>query len=255
MYESSHELTPLINDVLKALNHELRRDILTYLREIGRAVSFTELLETMNYTPKTSGQFFYHLKLLLDPQLISKTNDNKYILTEIGERASLMLELVNDTSKPSLGNQLLNAFKNLSPIEELIVTWDLFPILVLILLIQRLLLNRLAINLFDSIVLFIVFITSVLILLLTYRSLQSFLAMFVTSSIIWLVFLQKNRLILGIIWFLNIIAVITIVTPTPDVYDTIRLLIGSSLILISIILSMYHLWKNYRKKIRIPGYN
>ena len=85
----------------------------------------------------------------MDPKLISKTSDNKYILTELGERASLMLELVNDTGKPSLGSQLLAAFKNLSPIEELLVAWELFPVLLLLVFIGRLLANKLSLNLLD----------------------------------------------------------------------------------------------------------
>ena len=75
-----------INDVLKALNHDLRRYMIQYLHEISRSTTFTNLLEQMNYETKNSGSFSYHLKLLLDAGLVSKTEENLYTLTSLGER-------------------------------------------------------------------------------------------------------------------------------------------------------------------------
>jgi DNA-binding transcriptional ArsR family regulator len=204
--KSELESSPQINMVLKALNHSLRRDILLFLSDLNRPSSFSELLETMKLSSKASGQFSYHLKLLSDANLIEKdsSEDNKYLLTDLGVRATSMLDLVDSTSYQTLSQTISNAFKDLSPKEQIFLGFQGIPLALFALSFSSL--EQEVISSFFSI-LWIIFSSLLLLIyfLVAYRSLQSFLALLTLSNVIFLVFLPNNHRNIGSIYFLNLI--------------------------------------------------
>jgi hypothetical protein len=166
----------------------------------------------MRLSSKASGQFSYHLKLLIDASLIKKdsSKDNKYLLTDLGIRATSMLDLVDSTSESSLAQSISNAFKDLSPKEQIYLGFQGIPFALFALsfssLEQEVIPSFLSILwvLFSSLFLLIYF-------LVAYRSLQSFLALFTLSNIIFLVFLPNNHKYVGSIYILNLLGSLLII--------------------------------------------
>ncbi|MHA2366019.1 MAG: DUF7347 domain-containing protein [Candidatus Hodarchaeales archaeon] len=241
-----------INDVLKALNHILRREILIYMQDISRGVTFTELLETMEYDSKSSGQFSYHLKLLLETQLIQKIDDNnKYLLTPLGNRATSMINLVDDTSNKTTVQNVINAFKYLTPKEQIFVAWSVVPLVVFSLFAVFLESNP-EFNIWEVILLFFMVLSIVLgVILLLYSRLQSIVAILTLSNFIWIVFLPDNnlRIRLGTIWFTSFAGLLFLGTgliEQPN-YNLLNVVFGLILLLTAIVVSIFHLYKEQFK--------
>jgi DNA-binding transcriptional ArsR family regulator len=235
--------------VLKALNHSLRRDILLFLSNLNRPSSFSELLETMKLSSKASGQFSYHLKLLTDANLIEKdsSEDNKYLLTNLGIRATSMLDLVDSSSESSLAQSITNAFKDLSPKEQIYLGFQATPLGLFALSFSSL--EQEVFPLFLSI-LWITFSSLVLLIyfLVAYRSLQSFLALLTLSSVIFLVFIPNNHKYIGSIYFLNLIGSFMIINTLYigflGILDYLSIITGIIMIILAIIISI----QLYKKK-------
>jgi len=90
---TTHKITS--EKILNAISNKIRMDI---IKKLSRAdgYSFTELMTELNMSPRTdAGKFGYHLKTLVDSQLIiAKPKNGKYVLTTIGKiMAELLWEL------------------------------------------------------------------------------------------------------------------------------------------------------------------
>ena len=235
-----------INDVLKALNHDLRRDMIQYLQEVStlRSVTFTDLLESMKYETKNSGSFSYHLKLLLDAGLVSKTEDNTYSITSLGEKANAMVSLVND-DKESSGQQLYNTFKHLTTFSQLLVAWFPFSLFLFVFTVDNIINNGLMLTVVD-ILLFIGTLSLFLVMtIIVYSRLQSFLGLLIIGNLVWLAFLPSHQIRLGTISALTSLGAVAILQLIfPDFLLNVIFFIV--LMTFAGILSLYHLWEGYR---------
>ncbi|MCX8171188.1 MAG: helix-turn-helix domain-containing protein, partial [Candidatus Bathyarchaeota archaeon] len=72
--------------VLKAVSSNLRLSILKLLFDRG-PLSYTEIMKILKLSPsKDAGRFAYHLKVLLNMDLIEPdVESKKYVLTDIGK--------------------------------------------------------------------------------------------------------------------------------------------------------------------------
>ncbi|MHA2075582.1 MAG: DUF7347 domain-containing protein, partial [Candidatus Hodarchaeales archaeon] len=102
-----------ITDVLKALNHEIRREIIRILHE-KQLVPYSEFLNRLDLP--ASSNVAYHLSLLTKTQLIEKDLDGKYSLTTLGRRSALLIDLANESKTTSFSDIYL-AFSKLNSIE------------------------------------------------------------------------------------------------------------------------------------------
>lgn len=242
--ETSGHTNPEIGVVLKALNHSVRRDILVFLEEVGRKVSFTELMESMLYSPKTSGQFSYHLKLLLEPGLVGKTPSNLYFITPFGKKATALLSMVDDSAESSIPQNIFRVYKHLSPLDQLVVAWQWLPILILASIATLIDVTPNVDLMFAGLVL-LLFGVAIGSWLLAYARLQSFLALLVTTNLLWLIFIPRNHLRLATIYLSGIFSFITLV---EALYSSTQLLfVGTAFfLLICVLVSAYHLWQEYQ---------
>ena len=118
--------SPEIKEVLKALNHIKRRDILLYLKDLSRLTGFSELMAYLDVDPKSSGQFSYHIKLLLTARLIEKENE-KYRISPLGLKACSMLDLVDISEKnDSVVQKISTSYKNITVVDQIIIAFDAF---------------------------------------------------------------------------------------------------------------------------------
>ena len=101
---------PQISEVLKALNHTTRRDILIFLAEREKETSFSVLMEVLEFSNSTSGQFSYHLKLLTSSNLILKTPEYKYLVTDLGKRAYALMSMVNTEEDETVGQKIISSY-------------------------------------------------------------------------------------------------------------------------------------------------
>lgn len=202
---------PEIKEVLKALNHAKRRDILTYLKDLGRETSFSELMDYLQIDVKTSSQFSYHLKLLLTASLIVKSSTTeKYSISPLGLKACSMLDMVDTTEHDeSLGQKISSSFKNISPIDQIIISFEAiglilffipitsmfeFPKYALMLLIMSLV----------GLILFAV------ITYYSYRKLRYIPSLLVLSSLVYIVFLPNNQLKCGVIYMASVLGALAL---------------------------------------------
>ena len=243
--------SPQIKEVLKALNHVKRRDILIYLKDLSRLTSFSELMDYLGIDPKTSGQFSYHLKLLLNAQLITK-EDDKYRISSLGVKACSMLDLV-DTSEhqESIVQKIANSYRNITPLDQVIISFEAFALILffipLIYIIENPnLLSKFIIPFFLGIILFV---------LLTYYSyikLKYIPSIFVLISIIWIIFLQSNQIKTGFVYIISVFGIIFILQSlkisNSSNYLLIDLFAGIICLFLSIATSGYIIYKEYWEK-------
>jgi len=91
--ESKKRSTP---EIWKALSNQIRRDLLCFIGE-KQIVSFTEIQEKFQMKV---GTLYHHLDTL--GELITQNHLKKYLLTEKGRRAFVLIEDELDVSAPSL---------------------------------------------------------------------------------------------------------------------------------------------------------
>ena len=113
--------TPQIDEVLQSLNHSTRRVILLILAKTDKETAFTELMDNLDLKNSSSGQFSYHLKMLSSSNLIQKTFDNKYAITDLGKTAYALMSMVNTEEDVTIGNKIINSYKNLTPFDQVIL--------------------------------------------------------------------------------------------------------------------------------------
>jgi len=116
-----------INGILKALNNELRRKILLLLSTCGK-LRYSEIMYKLNMSPESdSGWFAYHIKTLIDADLIRRDNGN-YYLSRIGRRAVLLIEEIGKPEE-SISIKLFEGLARMTIIDEIKATWALLTFL------------------------------------------------------------------------------------------------------------------------------
>lgn len=201
-FQNIEDTDPQIKEVLKALNHTVRRDILLYLKNLNREVSFSELMDYLNIDAKTSGQFSYHLKMLQQSNLITKSNE-KYLITPLGVKATSMLDLVNISDhNDSIVQTISNSFKNITPIDQIILSFHAFCYIAFILPFLLLLINynRFAIFLAPMLIGLILLIAITIYSYLKLKYIPSILILF---SLIWVIFLTSNQKSIAFIYVVS----------------------------------------------------
>ena len=119
-----------INEVLKALNHEIRRKIVRSLYDSRSPIAYTDFLELLELPASSNAA--YHIMLLTKANILKKNPEGKYLLTEIGDRVALLLDIVVEP-KSSTFTSLYMGLSHLSPIEILLGSWWIFFLLLSIL--------------------------------------------------------------------------------------------------------------------------
>ncbi len=251
MKETESEDNPQIKEVLKALNHTKRRDILLYLKDLDRLTSFSELMEYLEIDPKTSGQFSYHLKLLVQAQLLVKENE-KYKISALGVKACSMLDLV-DTSdhRDSVVQKIASSFKNITPFDQVIVSFEAFVLILFFVPFTYVLEDT---SLFGILILPIIIglILFSLITYYSYKKLQYVPSVLVLLSIIWVIFLQSNQIKTAFMYLVSIFGAVFIyqalISSGSGVYQLLFFSAGITFIVISLVIGLYIIYGESWKK-------
>jgi len=82
--------------VLRAIANRDRRIILEVLRR-KRACNYVELMKASGFTLGESGRFSYHLKRLIETDLVKKLPDGRYTLTNVGIR---VVDILREEERP-----------------------------------------------------------------------------------------------------------------------------------------------------------
>ncbi len=98
--------------MLNAIGNEVRARILRILHTEG-PLSFTEIMARLRMDPKRdAGKFGYHLKLLVNAQLVGiDPSTEKYSLTDLGRAASDLLLSLEELSRKKTGEMLVRTSK------------------------------------------------------------------------------------------------------------------------------------------------
>ena len=215
MSQSERSDNPQIKEVLKALNHAKRRDILLYLKDLGRDATFSELMDYLEIDTKISSQFSYHLKLLLQAGLIEKRNE-KYAITPLGLKATSMLDLVDTSEKTeSIVQKISNSYKNLTIFDQIIISFQAFAIVLFLMTLTGIVGDYTKLGvLFLPMILGLIF--SIGITIYSYYKLKYIPSILVLSSIIWVIFLSSNHIKIAFIYISSILSLIFIYQATID---------------------------------------
>jgi DNA-binding transcriptional ArsR family regulator len=221
-----------INEVLKALNHEIRRSIIRKLHSNRESsIAYSEFLEELNLPASSNAA--YHLVLLTKARVVEKGKEGKYSLTELGERVALLLDVAVEPQSSAFTN-LYMGFSRLTPLEILLSTWWIFFLLL------------------GGVVITENFIIGVLFLSFALLSLGAFFfkartiwAILLINNLLWILFAPERRFHLLSISLTNILGLIVLFPEMRVVYDIhpLSMIIGGLLILISLILSIIYLFQ------------
>ncbi|WP_455464037.1 DUF7347 domain-containing protein [Candidatus Hodarchaeum mangrovi] len=225
-----------ITEVLKALNHDIRREIIRILHVNNNLVSYSEFLNSLNLP--ASSNVAYHLSLLGKAHLIGKDLEGRYSLTKLGRRAALMLDLVVE-SKGSPFSDIYLGFSRLNPLELILGAWWIFFFILGLTLLQwHILLS-----------LFFLLLSLSSILLFIYRT-KTLWTLLLINNFIWIFFAPNNREILISIALTNALAIIFLF-PEPALFDiaVLNQVIGIILLLSSIFLSFLYFYISNDKKL------
>ncbi|MHA2503639.1 MAG: DUF7347 domain-containing protein [Candidatus Kariarchaeaceae archaeon] len=240
---------PEIGRVLKSLNHPLRREILIYLSE-RRTSKFTDLHNHVEGRTKSTGQFSYHLNLLVEAQVLLK-NDDIYSLSPIGEKATSMIQLIDIEVDTTISQQISTAYDQLSPRELVITTWTVVPLIIFAVFmsgsipieftpLERALINLTAALLFAASTAY------------AYSKLQYLPALLVLSNIIWIFFLPRNHLQVFLIYITAGVGTGVFLTGALVESNALLTILGFVLLVIGVFLSMRYVMNESRwKDIRI----
>lgn len=94
----------LMGSILSALSNEIRAEVLKMISMSG-PLSFTEIMERLNMSPKSdAGKFGYHLRTLIDSELVaSDESTGKYYLTLLGQDVANFIYGVEDAIRRKKG--------------------------------------------------------------------------------------------------------------------------------------------------------
>ena len=258
--DGDSDKSPEIKEVLKALNHVKRRDILLYLKDLGRETSFSDLMDYLQIDSNTSSQFSYHLKLLLTARLIEKSmQTDKYIISQLGLKACSMLDMV-DTSEhnESIVQKISNSYKNLSPLDEVINSFESLGILLFLMpLTGMVALPKYFIELF--LLSFIGFLLFIVLTSYCYIKLQYIPSLLVMSNLVWVIFLPANQIKCAVIYMSSLFGVLFLYQSYINLLihqgdQLIDFLLSSIFLLISILAAAHILYINYFKKSGLEVY-
>ncbi len=218
-----------IHEVLKALNHEIRRSIIRRLHTTRESIAYSDFLEELKLPASSNAA--YHLVLLTKAKVVEKDKEGKYSLTGLGERVALLLDVVVEPQARAFTN-LYMGFSRLNPLEILLGAWWIFFLLLGGMFVTE--------NLFIG----IIFLSFALLSLgvLFYKARTPW-AILLINNLLWILFAPERRIHLLIITLTNILGLIVLFPETRIVYEIqpLALIVGVSLILISAILSVVYL--------------
>lgn len=218
-----------INEVLKALNHEIRRSIIRRLHTTRESIAYSDFLEELKLPASSNAA--YHLVLLTKAKVVEKDQEGKYSLTELGERVALLLDVVVEPQSNAFTN-LYMGFSRLTPLEILLGAWWIFFLLLGGMFISE--------NLFIGVI-FLSF--ALLSLSVLFYKARTPWAILLINNLLWILFAPERRIHLIIIILTNILGVVILFPNLKIVYDIqpLALIVGVSLILTSAILSVVYL--------------
>ena len=228
-----------ITEVLKSLNHEIRREIIRILHE-KQVTAYSEFLNKLNLP--ASSNVAYHLSLLTKARLVDKDSEGKYFLTPLGRRSALLLDLAKE-SRTTPFSDIYLAFSKLNSIEILLGTGFLFFFVIGIYLIGY--------YFFIGIIFLLMSIGSISLIIYRTRTLWTLLLI---NNFIWIFFIKENRGLLVSITLTNICGLILLV---PEVefaapFTILQIIIGWILILTSLIFSILYLYLSSGRNIVNP---
>jgi DNA-binding transcriptional ArsR family regulator len=219
-----------INEVLKALNHEIRRSIIRKLHTTRQSsIAYSVFLDDLKLP--ASSNVAYHLVLLTKSKVVKKDNQGKYSLTELGERVALLLDVVAEPQSGAFTN-LYMGFSRLTPLEILLSTWWIFFLLI----------GGIVIT--ENLIIGVLFLSFALLSLgaFFYKA-RTIWAILLINNLLWILFAPERRIHLLSISLTNILGVIILFPEIRVIYDIhpLSMIIGGFLILISITLSFIYL--------------
>ena len=194
---------PEIKEVLKALNHGKRRDNLLYIKDLGRSCGFSELMDYLNEDSKSSGQFSYHIKLLVSAGLLLK-QDERYQISSLGLKASSILDMVDTSEKTdTIVQKITQSFKNISTFDQVIISFEVFSFILFLIPFVEFLRNISHVQNLSLILIFqLIFgiITFSGLTMYSYRKLKYIPSLLVLTSMVYIIFLPYNQTKIGIIY-------------------------------------------------------
>ncbi|MBN1803390.1 MAG: helix-turn-helix transcriptional regulator [Candidatus Lokiarchaeota archaeon] len=229
-----------IKSVLKALGHYVRRDIIRVIEENNGPVSYSRLLKTLELP--ASSNIAYHIKILVDANLVEKTNEGDYYLTKEGKKSMILFSETKNSFILKV-SEIGHNFSRLSPIIIFLTAWSYFLFtLGLIMMLQYILLIGIILTIFWVLT----------IVLVSYRTKSIFSYIFI-QMFIWIFFLKKkiNKILVFLISILGYVSVIiifgTLQVAGKNVSSPVKELIGLMFLLITIICSIVYLSLSYKK--------
>ena len=226
-----------ITEVLKALNHEIRREIIRILHD-SSPVAYKVFLNQLNLP--ASSNVAYHLLLLSNAHLVEKDKEGKYFLTLLGRRSALLLDLASE-SKSSPFSDLYLGFSQLSPYETLLGSWWMFFLLI------GLSFSTSLSSFFIGLIFFS--LAGVSIFLFVYRT-RVIWSLLLINNFLWIYFAPGNRLLLFMIFLTNISGFILMFPEMgSDLVTSGIFLLGLILVGISLLLSILHLFLSFEGRL------
>lgn len=227
-----------ITEVLKALNHRVRREIIRMLNNNVR-VPYSDFLHKLKLP--ASSNVAYHLSLQTKANVVEKDHEGKYSLTQLGRRSALLIDIAVE-SRPSPFSDFYLAFSQLNPLEIVFGAWYIFFFIVGLYTAQILI----------FIGLLFIFLSLGSIFLIVYRT-KTLWTLLLLNNFIWIVFVPENRNILVSIVLTNVFGLILLIPETEFIipifpFDAI---VGGLLVLASLILSGSYIYISSDKKLPI----
>ena len=218
-----------ITEVLKALNHEIRREIIRILHNKDQ-VPYSDFLSQLNLP--ASSNVAYHISLLNKAKLIEKGLEGKYFLTPLGRRSALLLDLAIEPKSTFFSNIYLS-FSRLAPLEILFGAWYLFFFMF----------GMIFISSFFLIGLFFILISIGFIFLIIYRT-RTLWTLLLLNNFIWIFFVPEKRELLISISLTNVFGLIFLIPQMEffTQFSPLDIIIGWLLIIISLMLSIVYLY-------------
>lgn len=229
-----------VKDILKALGHQIRRDVIRVIDDNNGPTSFSYLLNTLDLP--TSSNIAYHLKILTNSKLIDKNHDGDYSLTKDGKKSMLLFE---DTKSSSLSkiSEIGRRFGKLSPLHVILVSWWFFFLFTGFVLIQ-----------FSLILGILLVALGILVIsMVLYRMRSILLSLTFIQTLIWIYFLRKNRILVLIMNVTSLFSggfLVGTVTLMNDyqVPSPIKEFIGLILLTISLLSTLMYIAFSYKNK-------
>jgi DNA-binding transcriptional ArsR family regulator len=227
-----------ITEVLKALNHEIRREIIRILHN-EQLVPYSDFLSQLDLP--ASSNVAYHLSLLNKAKLIEKNPDGKYFLSPLGKRSALLLDLAIEPKSSSFSNIYL-AFSRLNPLEILLGAWYIFFFM----------LGLLFVSSFLIIGVFFVLLSIGSIIMFVYRT-RTLWTLLLLNNFIWIFFVPDNRELLISIIITNVFGLIFLIPETEFIIPIapLEIILGGLFIFISFILSIVYIYISTGRKFPI----